>query len=295
MENVDPTITDRIEMEINKMINDPKSKVKYTIFVSSTFEDLKEERQALIGLLLTKGFIPVGMEQFHAAPTSQWDVITNMLNDCDYYLLIVGGCYGSIDDETGKSFTEKEYVYAKENNIPVIAFLPKNPGGIIRDKMDKEDFEKRQQLLTDFKQLVENDNNVVAYYEGVEGLKVEVLASLDNLIKYMPRPGWIRSDIIEKNMPEVVEEAIKTENFAKNACIVRKGVTASVGDIIRIPENGIDERISSSKKTVIQVVYDTADDKHFSFKSVEIHEGYVEVIAAENTFNTDVGIEIRCY
>ena len=49
---------------------------KFSIFISSTYEDLKEERQALVGVALENNFIPVGMEQFHAAPTSQWNVIT---------------------------------------------------------------------------------------------------------------------------------------------------------------------------------------------------------------------------
>ena len=42
-------------------------------------------------------FIPVGMEQFHTAPVVQWTVTTKMIDECDYYLLIIGGCYGSID------------------------------------------------------------------------------------------------------------------------------------------------------------------------------------------------------
>lgn len=34
----------------------------FSLFISSTYEDLKEERQALIGVALENGFIPVGME-----------------------------------------------------------------------------------------------------------------------------------------------------------------------------------------------------------------------------------------
>ena len=72
---------------------------KFSIFISSIYEDLKEERQALVGVALENNFIPVGMEQFHAAPTSQWNVITKMIDECDFYLLVIGGRYGSIDEE----------------------------------------------------------------------------------------------------------------------------------------------------------------------------------------------------
>jgi hypothetical protein len=70
---------------------DMKNIRKFSIFISSTYEDLKEERQALVGVALENNFIPVGMEQFHAAPTSQWNVITKMIDECDFYLLIIGG------------------------------------------------------------------------------------------------------------------------------------------------------------------------------------------------------------
>lgn len=79
---------------------DMKDSRKFSIFISSTYEDLKEERQALVGVALENNFIPVGMEQFHAAPTSQWNVITKMIDECDLYLLVIGGRYGSIDEES---------------------------------------------------------------------------------------------------------------------------------------------------------------------------------------------------
>ena len=53
---------------------------KFSIFISSTYEDLKKERQALLGVALENNFIPVGMEQFHAAPTSQWNIIMAQLS-----------------------------------------------------------------------------------------------------------------------------------------------------------------------------------------------------------------------
>ena len=96
-----------------------KNRRKFSIFISSTYEDLKKERQALVGVALENNFIPVGMEQFHAAPTSQWNVITKMIDECDFYLLVIGARYGSIDEETGISYTEKEYNYAKTKGLNV--------------------------------------------------------------------------------------------------------------------------------------------------------------------------------
>ena len=48
---------------------------KYQVFISSTYEDLKTERQAAISCLLDLNCIPVGMEQFPASSLSQWEYI----------------------------------------------------------------------------------------------------------------------------------------------------------------------------------------------------------------------------
>lgn len=89
-------------------------KRKYSVFISSTYEDLIEERQEQLGVALENDYIPVGMEQFHAYPVTQWNVITKMIDECDVYLLVIGGRYGLIDQNEKISFTEKEYNYAKK-------------------------------------------------------------------------------------------------------------------------------------------------------------------------------------
>jgi hypothetical protein len=50
--------------------------VKYQIFVSSTYEDLKDERNEIIKACLNMGHIPVGMEMFNAADEEQWAKLT---------------------------------------------------------------------------------------------------------------------------------------------------------------------------------------------------------------------------
>ena len=67
---------------------------KYQVFVSSTYEDLQEERREVMQALLELDCIPCGMEFFPAANEDQWTLIKNVIDDCDYYLVIVGGRYG---------------------------------------------------------------------------------------------------------------------------------------------------------------------------------------------------------
>ena len=113
-------------------------KKKYQVFISSTYEDLKEERAAVTQCLLNNNCIPVGMEQFPASNMSQMEYIKKMLDDCDYYILIIGGRYGSLDDD-GIGYTEKEYNYAIQKSIPVMAFVNAHPEKLPNEKCEQTD------------------------------------------------------------------------------------------------------------------------------------------------------------
>ena len=95
---------------------------RYQVFVSSTYADLKEERQHVLQALMEMDCIPAGMELFPAADEEQWEFIKKVIDDCDYYLLIIGGRYGSTTDD-GISYTEKEFDYAVENGLKVVALI----------------------------------------------------------------------------------------------------------------------------------------------------------------------------
>ncbi len=98
---------------------------KYQVFISSTYEDLKEERKRIIDVLLQSNCIPAGMELFSATDGTQMETIKSVIDLCDYYILILGERYGSISEETGKSYTEMEYDYALSKGIPVLVFAKK--------------------------------------------------------------------------------------------------------------------------------------------------------------------------
>lgn len=53
---------------------------KLQVFVSSTYTDLKEERQAAVEAILATGNIPAGMELFTAGNLSQMAVIINAIS-----------------------------------------------------------------------------------------------------------------------------------------------------------------------------------------------------------------------
>ena len=63
---------------------------KYQFFISSTYEDLKEERNKAIQAILTMNQFPSGMEMFSAADDDQWKIIKEAIDSSDFYILIIG-------------------------------------------------------------------------------------------------------------------------------------------------------------------------------------------------------------
>lgn len=162
---------------------------RYQVFVSSTFRDLEEERQEVMHALLELDCIPSGMELFPAANETQWNLIKKVIDDFDYYVLILGGRYGSIGPE-GISYTEMEYRYALSSGKPTIAFLHRAPGKIIADK--SESSAEGKEKLQAFRESVEK--KLCKHWESAQELGSVVSRSLIQLIKSNPAVGWVRAN-----------------------------------------------------------------------------------------------------
>lgn len=169
---------------------------KYQVFISSTYEDLKTERQAAISCLLDMNCIPVGMEQFPASSLSQWEYIKKMIDMSDYYLLIVAGKYGSIDPEENISYTEKEYRYAIEKKMPILAFLHKNIDLLPAIKVGATDEERER--VKNFHNTVKDAGRLVDFYSNEDELKYKIAMAMTKIINDAPMPGWVRADQAEK-------------------------------------------------------------------------------------------------
>lgn len=185
---------------------------KYQVFVSSTYEDLQEERKAVIEALLQMNCFPVGMEYFNAADDSQWDVITSLIDECDYYVLIVAGRYGSIEEASGKSYTQKEYEYAVKKGVPVISFVHSDVKLLPSGKVDSD--ASVVQKLEDFKK--EISKKLWQKWDNKDSLASAVVLSLNKLIKSKPRTGWVRYVSLSAEANKQIL-ALKEENEALKA------------------------------------------------------------------------------
>jgi hypothetical protein len=160
---------------------------RYQVFVSSTYTDLIEERRELIQALLEMECLPAGMELFPAANESQWDLIKQAIDDSDYYVVVVGGRYGSMGPE-GVSYTEQEYDYAVSTGMPVLGFVHADPDSLPRSKseVDPDGYAR----LAAFRNKVKT--RPVRFYTSAEDLGGKVSRSLTIARTRDPREGWIR-------------------------------------------------------------------------------------------------------
>ncbi|CAM3104527.1 uncharacterized protein DUF4062 [Williamsia muralis] len=163
---------------------------RYQVFVSSTYVDLIEERRQVTQAILELDCIPAGMELFVAADETQWELIRDVIDLSDYYVLIVGGRYGSRTKD-GISFTEQEFNYALQQGKHVLAFVHGNTDDIAQGKTDKDD--ESRELLAKFRSRVMQDR-VVADFLTADELGSKVSRALNRAIRTRPGIGWIRGD-----------------------------------------------------------------------------------------------------
>lgn len=172
--------------------------VKYQIFVSSTFEDLKDERRKVIEAILNLGHIPVGMEVFQAGDESQWAHIQRRILQCDYYVVVVAERYGSEQD--GKSYTQMEYEFARDNGIPTAAFLLHSEARKSWPR-DRVEFEKLAKVDA-FRSICQQ--KLIKHWSNGDELASQVILTVTELTRDRPRTGWVRADRVPSD--EVMNE-----------------------------------------------------------------------------------------
>lgn len=173
---------------------------KFQIFISSTYEDLKEQRDAVVKAILQMGHLPVGMEMFNAGDETQWETIKRHIDTSDYYIVILAHRYGSKEKSTGISYTEKEFIYAGEQGIPRLGFVIEKGAAWPNTFVESGPAKKK---LDAFKNKV-GEARVIKFWDNTDKLSFQVFASLSNEINVNPRIGWIRAS--EASSPLVAEQ-----------------------------------------------------------------------------------------
>lgn len=164
---------------------------KPAVFVSSTCYDLKQVRQNIRDFLENDLGYEAILSEYDSFPINpDMDTLDNCLRvveeRADIFVLIVGGRYGSIINQSEKSITNLEYLRAKCKSIPMYIFvdetilniLPvweKNPGGDFSNLVDSN------KLFSFVKELRSMDNNWVLGFRNAN----EIISALKSQLAYL--------------------------------------------------------------------------------------------------------------
>jgi len=181
---------------------------RYQVFISSTFEDLRDERRAVQDVVISTGDFPVQMESFPAVDEDQFAFIKSLIDQCDYYILIIAGRYGSVGED-GLSYTHKEFRYAVSKGVPVLVMLHGARDRIPTGKSEETDEGKRR--LAEFIAEAE-DGRLRKTWTTLDGLKLAVREALDHAKATKPRTGWVRGDSIASLATLEELNAVRKEN-----------------------------------------------------------------------------------
>jgi hypothetical protein len=181
------------------------SRKKYQVFISSTFTDMKAERQAAVEAILTAGHIPAGMELFSAGDELQLEVIKRWILQSDIYLLILGARYGSLEPKTRRSYTEIEYDYAVENNKPHFTLLLSEKALVNkREELESDGIQVYyEEMLAEFRAKV--SAKMVRFVDDVKDIKIFLPEAIRGLEDRRSLAGWVRSDDVVDTAPLLQE------------------------------------------------------------------------------------------
>jgi len=205
-------------------------KKKLQVFVSSTYTDLIEERQAAVEAILTAGHIPAGMELFAAGDESQMDVIKRWIDESDVYLLILGGRYGSIEPKTHKSYVQLEYEYAVEKKKPIFSL-------VIREDYLDEKVKKfgrsvieiaRSEELSDFRRMVLG--KICRFWADPKEIKIHILETMAEFSRREDLSGWLpgRSSVNSIGLAEELARLAKDNTNLREQLINKSSSTQAV-------------------------------------------------------------------
>ena len=252
---------------------------RYQVFVSSTFTDLETERRLVMETLLKAQCLPAGMELFPASSQEQLEVIKRVIDDSDYYVLIVGGRYGSM--AAGISYTEQEFDYAVEQVKPVLAFVHENPGSISFD--DSEQSAAGRRHLQRFRQKVMT-GRMVSFFSNADQLAMRVNWAVERAKSETPGDGWVRGSEIAALQTEINHLKLQVQSNSIAAPQLSDDL-ATGDDQYMLESNILYESVDSfifrmepCSATVVMPV--TWNQVLFAVGPALIHESYYPDIAA---------------
>lgn len=159
------------------------------IYISSTYEDLKDMREGVYHALRTMGHDVIAMEDLIATDKRPLDKCLADVSQCDIYIGIYAWRYGYIPPDQEKSITELEYREAVRTKKPCLLFLldEEAPWPTKLTDTDRTRIEAFHNEL--------RENYTVSFFQDVNDLKAKVITAMEKFgRKIEPGPEHIPAE-----------------------------------------------------------------------------------------------------
>jgi hypothetical protein len=197
---------------------------KFHIFISSTPDDLKNERAALSRIIFEMGHIPICMDSVDNTEENGWKIIRRNIAESDYFLSLVAHKYGILSEGAakGNSSLELEYAQALKAEVPVLALIIADKARWKAAKKEKE--RKVNHALASLKEKLRS--HAYAEWATMQELKQNARELLTREIFLNPRSGWAPG--LEQAGPEVANALgrvmAENEDLKRQLAVRVKGV-----------------------------------------------------------------------
>jgi hypothetical protein len=260
---------------------------RFQVFISSTYEDLRDERQAAVQAILKAGHIPAGMELFTAGDASQMDVIKHWIDESDIFMLILGARYGSIEPTTGKSYVELELDHAVTTKTPFFAVVLSDEGREAKVKTQGTSVleSKNEEAYRSFRDRVKSC--LCAFFSSPTEVKIAVFETLPQIVNNRELVGWVSAADIESPS----EVANELANISKENTQLRAENTSLRQKVDSQSNSGpaFDElfkKLLKTEATLPSAVFNTPKDQNLPLLSLAIKVSDYLARSVTNSYGT---------
>jgi hypothetical protein len=154
-----------------------RQELEMKVFISSTYEDLKDYRQAAIKVVNHYKWVPLAMEFFMSQPQEPKEACDKEIKECDVFVGIYAHRYGFIPKRKTKSITQLEYEQAKSSGKPCLCFI------VDEDFSWKPRFieYEKQKELGDFLDAVKREKTCT-FFTSVPDFEIKLSTSIGKFI-----------------------------------------------------------------------------------------------------------------
>jgi hypothetical protein len=184
---------------------------KYLVYISSSLDDLKNERRDLIRLVTEIGAIPVAMDAFDISDKNEQKLIKKAIEECDYFLNLTAYKCGT---PLGKSFSlEAELSWAEKCGLPVIALVIDEKARWKASKKEKSP--EAAKALEAFKRRL--GNHTCETWTSPGDLRQKAQSLLIQETNLNPRRGWVpATEAIDPSVGNELSRLIQENESLKN-------------------------------------------------------------------------------